>query len=1237
MRMLCIPLGKLLARCGSIAIAGVATSFAYGSPVAALTQEPDSGSFLSGLFREYTPRRACMQYDQPLIWLHFAADLAIALAYFTIPIALLLFVRRRRDLSFHWIYTLFAMFILACGLTHVMNMVALWKALYWLDGGVKAVTAVASVGTAAALWKLMPAAIALPSPQQLRIANATLASEVREKNEAERRLIAAREELEERVRERTGELERAYAALQEQVAARDVAEFAQAQLAALVESSQDAIIGKDLDGLVTSWNKGAQHIFGWTRAEMLGRPVSTLHPVRVDEEELERLRRVQRGERVAQYESVRVTKDGRTLHVSIAISPIRDASGHIVGTSKILRDISAQKWAEEEIARLAADSERQRRLYETILTNTPDFVYVFSLDHRVLYANEALIKMWGRGQDGAIGKTFLEIGYEPWHAEMHDREIDQVRATRQPIRGEVPFTGTHGQRQYDYIFVPIFGADGEVEAVAGTTRDVTDSKQAEQAVRSNDERLRMALAAARMVAWEWTSADRELRVSENVGDVLGVSAGVGLTTIDQALALLHPEDVVAYQATIQQAIDAQEPYFTRYRVIRPDDGRTIWIEERGHPISDQPGGAVRLYGVATDVTDRVRAEVALHAAEERSAFVRRACGIGFWYCDLPFDVLQWDELVKAHYHLPADAVVTIQTFYERIHPDDRESTRLAIERSIAERTPYNEAYRTVDPATRAVTWVRAIGRTFYAADGTPTRFDGVTLDVSRQKRAEASLRESEQRFRLVADAAPVLIWLSDTENRYTWFNRRWLNFTGRSMDMEVGIGWAECVHPDDFAHCFEAFGSAFDARTPFSREYRLRRHDGQFRWLIDNGVPRYTPSGEFDGYIGSCLDVTDYKNAEAGLLDADRRKDEFLATLAHELRNPLAPIRNGLELMRLAGEHGTIEQARSMMERQLTQMVRLVDDLLDVSRVTSGKLHLRRTRVELRAVIEAAVETSRPVIEEAGHELTVAIPDDPIYVHGDLTRLAQVVSNLLNNSAKYTHLSGHVRVTIGREHDIAIVSVADDGIGIPPAMLEKVFQMFTQVDRALEKTTGGLGIGLSLVQRLVAMHGGTIEAHSEGPGRGSEFIVRLPLLIEASEQPESGREEEPIAPKSSLRILIVDDNRDAADSLAMILRVLGNDTRTAYDGQVAVLMAGEYRPDVLLLDIGLPKLNGYEACRAVRAQPWGKSIVLIAVTGWGQDKDRRRSQEAGFDHHWVKPIDPQALLGLLAEMNIPRR
>jgi signal transduction histidine kinase/ActR/RegA family two-component response regulator len=367
------------------------------------------------------------------------------------------------------------------------------------------------------------------------------------------------------------------------------------------------------------------------------------------------------------------------------------------------------------------------------------------------------------------------------------------------------------------------------------------------------------------------------------------------------------------------------------------------------------------------------------------------------------------------------------------------------------------------------------------------------------------------------------------------------------------------------------------------------------------------------------------------LREGDRRKDEFLALLAHELRNPLAPLRNALQIMRLSGDGEGEANVRDMMERQVRQMVRLVDDLLDVSRITRGKLELRKERVELATVMQTAVEIARPLIEAGGHELTVTLPKQPVHVDGDLTRLAQVFSNLLNNAAKYNEPGGHIRLTAERQGSDAVVTVKDTGVGIPADMLPKLFEMFTQVDRSLERSQGGLGLGLNIVRRLVEMHGGSVEAHSDGHGKGSEFVVRLPVVFVQTAQAQPACGECHGTPAGPCKVLVVDDNVDSATSLGLMLRLMGHDSRTAHDGLQAVDVAGSYRPDVVLLDIGLPKLNGYDVARRIREQPWGKEMKLVALTGWGQDEDKRQAKEAGFDHHMVKPVDPAALEKLLGK------
>ena len=379
--------------------------------------------------------------------------------------------------------------------------------------------------------------------------------------------------------------------------------------------------------------------------------------------------------------------------------------------------------------------------------------------------------------------------------------------------------------------------------------------------------------------------------------------------------------------------------------------------------------------------------------------------------------------------------------------------------------------------------------------------------------------------------------------------------------------------------------------------------------------------------------LAERERAAEALREADRRKDEFLAVLAHELRNPLAPICNALHILRLSAQHDpATERVGEMIERQVNHMVRLVDDLLEVSRITRGKIELRKEPLEVAAIVRSAVETSRPLIDAAGHQLAVAIPPEPLTLEGDPLRLTQVVANLLNNAAKYTDHGGQIWLGVRREESQVVISVRDTGIGIPREMLPSVFGLFTQLDRQANRSQGGLGIGLTLVKSLVEMHGGNVEVHSEGTGRGSQFVVRLPLAAKGRPALIQATETKPPHLLASRRVLVVDDNRDAAESLGMLLKLLGADVHVVENGPAAFQALTAYQPSVVLLDLGMPGMDGYEVARRIRQIPDFGGVTLIALTGWGQEEDRRRSHEAGFDYHLIKPADVSTLQTLLGSL-----
>ncbi len=513
----------------------------------------------------------------------------------------------------------------------------------------------------------------------------------------------------------------------------------------------------------------------------------------------------------------------------------------------------------------------------------------------------------------------------------------------------------------------------------------------------------------------------------------------------------------------------------------------------------------------------------------------------------------------------------------------------------------------------------------------------IALGIER-KRAEEALRESEERFRTMADNIAQFAWMADSSGWIFWYNRRWFDYTGTTLEEMQGWDWQTVLHPDEIERVVEKFKRHIASGEAWEDMFPLRSKDGEYRWFLSRALPIRDAEGKIERWFGTNTDIEEVRRADEKLKDADRRKDEFLATLAHELRNPLAPIRTGLEIMRYGTDAEQMRAAQSKIERQITHIVRLVDDLLDVSRITQGKIDLQTKRLELREAIDLAVETTHPQIGAAGHKLEIKLPDEPVYLDADLTRLAQIFLNLLSNAAKYSEPNGKISIVAEYGENQVVVCVSDTGLGITPDKLPHIFGMFTQIERSAKRGQGGLGIGLSLVKSLTEMHGGTVEAASAGEGKGSSFKVRLPLAknqrqsaaaVGRKKQAEQKPAKEPVSvePKSH-KILVVDDNTDAAGLMEVLLTLEGNNVLSAYNGESAVKIAIEHRPEVILLDIGLPDIDGYEAARRIRQKL--PKVLLIALTGWGQDEDRQRSREAGFDHHLVKPVEIDTLKNLIA-------
>ncbi|HEV2855287.1 MAG TPA: PAS domain S-box protein [Thermoanaerobaculia bacterium] len=754
-------------------------------------------------------------------------------------------------------------------------------------------------------------------------------------------------------------------------------------------------------------------------------------------------------------------------------------------------------------------------------------------------------------------------------------------------------------------------------------------QRAERELAAERERLRITLAS---IGDAVISTDAEGRVIylNTVAEVL-----TGWTQ-DEALGRPLPDVFQIVNEDTRQT--AENPALQALRqgvvvglanhtILIARDGTERPIDDSAAPMLDESGTPVGVVLVFRDVTERRRAE----EVQARLAAIVESSQDAIVSKTLDSIIRTWNAGAERLFGYRAEEAVgrsiTLIIPPERLGEEQEILARLAR----GERIEHYETVRMAKDGRRLD--ISLTISPIRDAEGRVIGASKVARDVTERKRAEEALRASEQRFRALTAHAPVGIFLADREGNCLFVNECWCEITGLSPEEARGQGWARALHPDDRERIFHEWYAAAEAGQPFAGEYRFRTPEGRVTWVQGRAVGRRDEAGQVREYIGTVMDITERREAVEALKEADRRKDEFLALLAHELRNPLAPLRNGLQVMRLAsGDADIVARSRDMMDRQLSHMVRLIDDLLDVSRISRNKMELRRSRVLLADVVSSAVETARPVLEAAGHELTVSLPPEPVHLDADLTRLAQVFGNLLNNSAKYTERGGHIWLTATRQGDQVSVAVRDTGIGIPAFALPSIFDMFSQVDRSIERSTGGLGIGLALVKGLVEMHGGTVEAASPGQGKGSTFTVRLPVLKDRAELPRTLAEAWPESSGAKRRILVVDDNQDSASSMAMMLQLLGNEVRSAHDGAEALELAEQFRPQVVLMDIGMPRLNGYEATRRIRERPWGRDIAVIALTGWSQEMDRAKSKEAGCDGHLVKPVTLPALEKLLAEL-----
>jgi PAS domain S-box-containing protein len=613
---------------------------------------------------------------------------------------------------------------------------------------------------------------------------------------------------------------------------------------------------------------------------------------------------------------------------------------------------------------------------------------------------------------------------------------------------------------------------------------------------------------------------------------------------------------------------------------------------------------------------------------------QEVANVGTWDWDLAAGTVTLSDDLKRLLEIHEPGSVAIDQWWNLVHSEDRErvlSGMAALMRSTD--SDFYDEFR-VTRGRLGLRWLASKGRVVRGLSGEPIRFIGINIDITERKVAEEALRSSERNFRELANSMPQIVWAAGPDGINDYFNRRWYEFTGLDDRVHRPDPWQAVLHPEDMPEFLRRWEESVSTGREYqveSRFWDVRR--SEYRWYLTRALPVHNDRDEIVRWFGTCTGIHDQKQLQNTLREQDQRKDEFLAMLAHELRNPLSPLMAASELIGLDRSISPeVRELSLVLSRQTEQLKRLIDDLLDVSRISRGRLELHREPVALNQAVAAALDVSKDLVGTQQHTLTVDLPEEPLTVDGDKVRLSQIVGNLLINAAKYTPRGGQIHLHMRRDGGSAVISVRDNGIGIPGNMLNKVFGLFTQVDSSATRTQGGLGIGLMLVKTLVEMHGGSVTVTSEGDGRGSEFIVRLPLCEFAARDRipmgdgEIGDELRP------LQILVIDDNRSASHLLSRLLHRLGHSVKTADSAKSGLGMLEADSPDVLFSDIAMPDVSGYELARQVRAMPLKKRPVLVALTGYGQESDRQASLAAGFDRHLTKPVSLEVLQALLQSL-----
>ncbi len=898
--------------------------------------------------------------------------------------------------------------------------------------------------------------------------------------------------------------------------------------------------------------------------------------------------------------------------------------------------------------------------FQALFEDSPEWLFVMSAatPYPIVAANRAFLAGTMTRQDAVLGQGLFDV----FPANPDDPAASNVPAVlaalericrtgqtehfapyRYDILRSEEAGGGFEERFWQMKVNPTaFSEQGNPRFLLGRTEDITAKMRSDAEVSDVRARLEATLGAAEIGTWIWDIEHNRVFADRNLAGFFNVSADDAQGgPIEHYKAAIHEDDRDRVSEAIGQAVRDGKDYEVEYRLIHPARSER-WVSARGWAERDATGEVRRFPGVVLDITARRRAEEALHANAERLRMATESANLGTWDYFPATGELIWSDLCRAMFGLAPGTPVNTAMFMEMVHPDDRQKTQETMEHAFHPESGgfFEVDFRTVgQDATER--WIAFMGRALFNSGGEVERFIGTALDITTRKRAEqAALRRSEQLQSLAAtstrlnaahDVRSVLGIIAG--------EARSLIGARHAVTTATPAGQPQNAAPPVVVTTpgSEELPSG-DARPP-ALTMPLLGHGGQpigVIELLDKMTGTFTSD---DAAVlaqlaqiaaGAIENARLYEELRAN----DKRKDEFLAMLAHELRNPLAAIRNAVALGSHEADAADVEWSMEVIHRQTGQLNRLIDDLLDVSRITQGMVQLRKELLDISEVLSRAVDAVRGLVDERRHALNILLPPDPLSLEGDPVRMEQIFVNLLTNAAKYTDHGGQISLRAARENGHVVVSIRDNGVGIPPDKLPQMFELFAQGNRSLARSEGGLGIGLTVVRSLTQMHGGSIQATSEGPGQGSEFVVRLPAIpapVSPGVGPAAATVSGPEEAAKPVRVLVVDDNVDSARATAKILARNGYDVQVAYDGPDAVEAAILHQPAFVFLDIGLPGMNGYEVAVRLRQDPGLKEAMLVAVSGYGEEGDRRRSREAGFDQHLVKPVDPIVLLKLMRE------